>query len=213
MIQDHQREQRAHRCQRPQLFWPRCSDSRGRDCRRATFRRVVRIADDFRGDGVESRRCVSDLSVLAAADEGIIRLHDGCAPHIDPVALQPAGAANRPEARPQALVAAVDIRWLREPIRTTVAAICGWLPSALEHDREKCVAAFRRDHAQIKKRRGHHGGKRGRTASPLRARSRRSGEGSTRLRLQSRRAAHARRKPNRRFRLRSDWGSGRRRRC
>src|SRR5581483_12063057 len=82
-----------------------------------------------------------------------------------------------PRRDPRALVAAVDIRWLREPIRTTVAAICGWLPSALEHDREKCVAAFRRDHAQIKKRRGHHGGKRGRTASPLRARSRRTREG------------------------------------
>jgi hypothetical protein len=29
-----------------------------------------------------------------------------------------------------------------------LAGICGWLPSALERDREKCVAVFRKDHAQ-----------------------------------------------------------------
>jgi hypothetical protein len=29
-----------------------------------------------------------------------------------------------------------------------VTGICGWLPSALEPDREKCAAVFRKDHAQ-----------------------------------------------------------------
>jgi hypothetical protein len=51
------------------------------------------------------------------------------------------------------LVAAVDIRSLRAPIKTIVAGICGWLPPTLERDPEKCAAVFRRDHDQFKKER------------------------------------------------------------
>jgi hypothetical protein len=144
MKHDHERKHRAHERQCVQMPWP-CRP----DCSRARFRSADSIGAAFGYEAVEPNHCIGEAVIFAAIDEGNLRQPNVRArPTLTGTRANLLVAAKFPRPRLGHSVVAARYPSCAGAGNDDARRSLWLLPSALERDREKCVAVFRKDHAQ-----------------------------------------------------------------